>query len=104
MTGFREKLKENWSIYITWLCMLILAIWIILKLFGIINTPTWVEMIPSTLILIVLITTSNTSIRNREDIKELKKDFKSHQQHQIRTDHTLLEIKYQLKEINAKLT
>lgn len=29
-----------------WVSMLVIAIWIILKMFGVINSPVWIEMIP----------------------------------------------------------
>jgi hypothetical protein len=31
---------------IFWASMLVIAIWIVLKMFGVINSPVWIEMIP----------------------------------------------------------
>ena len=38
--------RISWSDIIFWLALIVLIIWIILKVFGYINTPTIVEVIP----------------------------------------------------------
>lgn len=39
-------MKKNILDILFWLGMIILILWIIAKLFGIINTPEWVNLIP----------------------------------------------------------
>lgn len=39
------KKRSFWDI-LAWICLFGIAIWLILKMFGIINTPIWIEYAP----------------------------------------------------------
>ena len=42
-------MKKRWSIWdiIAWIVLFLILVWLILKTFGIINTPAWLEYAPS---------------------------------------------------------
>lgn len=39
-------MKRNFWDYLAWICLAGIACWVILKVLGIINTPTWLEYAP----------------------------------------------------------
>ncbi len=68
--------RSFWDI-LAWICLGYIALWTILKMFGIINTPDWIIYSPLIGAIYIAGSAMNQLNRATEDISELKSETSS---------------------------
>ncbi len=84
---------------IFWTSLLVIAIWIVLKMFGVINSPVWIEMVPY-LGLIFAAGSFYQSVRSMKlDISDFKLRMSGVELKTHNIEKELVEVKIELKHL-----